>query len=240
MGLPLLDRIALSALIVACLMLAARGWLHDHPQHDPSAPLDLADPPGWATGGKLAALREDRETCRAFLDRSGIAALALPAAGAGACRREDRVVLTLPAGADARLSPQDAQATCAVGAGLAWWLHHGVQPAAEIILRARVVRIEHLGTYNCRRIGGGESASWSEHATGNALDVSAFVLDDGRRISVREDWDGQGSGAAFLRAARDAACRAFATVLSPEYNAAHADHLHLDQARRGGGWRACR
>jgi hypothetical protein len=40
---------------------------------------------------------------------------------------------------------------------------------------------------------------------------------------------------------RDGACRLFATTLSPDYNAAHADHLHLDQANRGaGGWRACR
>ena len=35
--------------------------------------------------------------------------------------------------------------------------------------------------------------------------------------------------------------RLFATVLSPDYNAAHRDHLHLDQAARGAwGWRACR
>lgn len=240
MGIPLLDRIVLTALIAASVLLAVRGWLHDHPQHDPRAPLDLADPPGWATGRKLAALRDDGGSCRAFLDRSGIAMPPLPPAGSGACRREDRAVLTLPPGSEARLSPEGAQATCAVGAALAWWLQHGVQPAAETILRARVVGIEHLGTYNCRRIGGGDSGNWSEHATGNALDISAFVLADGRRIVVREDWNGDGPGAAFLRATRDGACRAFATVLSPEYNAAHADHLHFDQARRGSGWRACR
>lgn len=239
MALPL-DRIAITALIAACLLLAARGWLHDHPEHDPWTPLRLSDPPGWATSRKLAGLREDRGTCRAFLDRSGIAAQALPPAGSGACRRTDRAVLALPAGSAVRLSPAGAQATCAVDAGLAWWLRHGVQPAAETILRSRVVRVEHLGTYNCRRIGGGGSGAWSEHATGNAIDVAGFVLADGRRISVRGDWQGDGPAAAFLRAARDSACRAFATVLSPDYNAAHADHLHLDQARRGGGWSACR
>ena len=40
---------------------------------------------------------------------------------------------------------------------------------------------------------------------------------------------------------RDGACDLFATVLSPDYNAAHADHLHFDQAMRGAmGWRGCR
>ena len=47
--------------------------------------------------------------------------------------------------------------------------------------------------------------------------------------------------AAFLREVRDGACDLFATVLSPDYNAAHADHFHLDQAARGAiGWRGCR
>ena len=52
-------------------------------------------------------------------------------------------------------------------------------------LGSEVVRIEHLGTVNCRRIGGGDKGNWSEHATGNAIDISAFVLADGRRITVQ-------------------------------------------------------
>ncbi|RZL73462.1 MAG: extensin, partial [Sphingomonas sp.] len=55
------------------------------------------------------------------------------------------------------------------------------------------------------------------------------------------DWKGDDPKAAFLRDVRDGACQLFATTLSPDYNAAHADHLHLDQANRGSmGWRACR
>jgi hypothetical protein len=34
--------------------------------------------------------------------------------------------------------------------------------------------------------------------------------------------------ARFLRRIRDDACRIFGTVLSPDYNAVHADHLHLE------------
>lgn len=235
-----LDRIAISMLILASTALAGRAWLRDHPEDNPWAPLSLADPPGWATGAKLDTLREDRATCRAFLDRSHIEAEPLPPAGTGACRREDRQVISALAHAGIRLTPAGAQATCSVDAGLAWWLRHGVQPPAQALLGSRVVRIEHLGTTNCRRIGGGGSGQWSEHATGNAIDISAFVLADGRHISVLADWDAQDDRAAFLHAVRDGACHSFATVLSPDYNAAHADHLHLDQANRAYGRSACR
>jgi hypothetical protein len=97
------------------------------------------------------------------------------------------------------------------------------------------VQIEHLGAYNCRRMYGRSSGRWSEHATGNALDVAAFVLADGRRVSLAGNWTGKGAEAAFLRRVRDDACDVFGTVLSPDYNAAHADHFHLDQASRGFG-----
>ena len=88
---------------------------------------------------------------------------------------------------------------------------------------------------------GRSEGAWSEHATANALDVSGFVLADGRRISVLRDWFGGDEKALFLKRVRDGACELFSTTLSPDYNAAHADHLHLDLADRGAmGWRACR
>ncbi len=228
-----LDTLAITALAIICLALFGRAWLADHPEHDPWAPLSLADPPGWATATKFAKLRGDRQICAAFLDRSDIPTTPLPATGSGQCRREDRQVLS-----NRLLAPRAPQATCAVDAGLVWWLEHGVQPAAQTIFRSRVVGIEHFGTASCRRIAGGQN--WSEHATGNAIDISAFVLADGRRIVVRNGWNGPGNDAAFLRAVRDSACRSYATVLSPDYNAAHADHLHLDQAKRSSGWTVCR
>lgn len=233
-----LDTLAISLLALICLVLFGKAFLADHPEHDPWAPLLLTDPPGWATAAKLAKLRADPALCRAFLGRSAISATPLPPTGSGQCRRDDRQILSSAASADVLLAPRGPQATCAVDAGLALWLRQGVQPAARTIFNSRVVRIEHFGTSSCRRIGNGEG--WSEHATGNAIDISAFVLADGRRIAVRTGWTGSGDAAAFLHTIRDTACRSYATVLSPDYNAAHADHLHLDQARRSGGRTVCR
>lgn len=212
------------------VFLAGRAWLHDHPQHNPWAPFDLNHPTGWATHYKLTELRKNPAECRVVLDRSGVAFRVLPAAGEGECRREDRTMLI-----EGPLAASPPQTTCAVAAGFELWMRQGVQPSAEALFGQRVARIEHFGAYSCRRMYGSSTGRWSEHATGNALDISAFVLADGRRISVLEHWEGGAKEAGFLRNVREEACKVFGTVLSPEYNAAHADHLHLDQAVRGFG-----
>lgn len=224
------DRRALLLLVVIAAALAAWNWLREHPEHDPWAPLDLRDPPGWATAMKLRALRNDVGQCRAVLDRSDIAINILPAAGEGQCSRPDRTVLS-----DAPLSPKAPASTCAVALALVLWQRDTVEPVARSIFGTGIARINHLGTYSCRRMYGRDEGAWSEHATGNAIDVAGFVLADGTSISVLADWSETGPKAQFLRRVRDGSCQSFSTVLSPEYNAAHRDHLHLDMTVRWGG-----
>ena len=76
----------------------------------------------------------------------------------------------------------------------------------------------------------------SQHATANAIDISGFDMADGTKIRLRNDWNGAADKAAFLRDVRNSACSWFGLVLSPDYNAAHHDHFHLDQGR----WGRCR
>ena len=61
-----------------------------------------------------------------------------------------------------------------------------------------------------------------------ALDFAGVRLRDGRRITVTKDWSGDTPEARFLKRIRDDACRIFGTTLSPDYNAVHYDHLHLE------------
>lgn len=125
--------------------------------------------------------------------------------------------------------------TCPLAANFAAWARHAAMPAARVYFQSELVRVETMGTYNCRPIAG--SARLSEHGRANAVDVSAFILADGRRISVRDGWNGNDRQARdFLRRLRTSACKRFPTVLSPDYNRAHHDHFHLDM----GGKDFCR
>ena len=109
-----------------------------------------------------------------------------------------------------------------------------LQPAAERFYKQRVTAIEGLGTYACRRVGGAATGRVSEHARANAIDIAAVRLADGRRVDIVAGWGAGGNDAAFLRALRDGACLTFTTVLSPDYDEAHRDHLHFDHAPRFG------
>lgn len=121
--------------------------------------------------------------------------------------------------------------TCPLAANFADWARYAVRPAAKQYLDGEVVRIETMGTFSCRNINGGQSGKLSEHAFGNAVDVSAFILKDGRRISVLSGWNGTSDERAFLRRLHQSACKRFGTVLGPDYNNAHANHFHFDMSR---------
>ncbi len=120
--------------------------------------------------------------------------------------------------------------TCPLARAFTLWAQNDLQIPAMHDLGSEVVRIESFGTYACRNVNGAAEGRLSEHAYANAVDISAFVLKDGRRISVRDGWNSEAEGR-FLRSVRTSACRRFGIVLSPDYNAAHADHLHFDMGR---------
>jgi hypothetical protein len=81
-------------------------------------------------------------------------------------------------------------------------------------------------------MNGNSRAHISEHAFGNALDIAAFTLADGRRISVKDGWKGMPEEQGFLRDVQAAACQQFNTVLAPGSNVYHYDHIHVDLMRR--------
>jgi hypothetical protein len=170
-----------------------------------------------------------------------VAYTALPARGDARCGYADGIRFGSSGSRSIGYAPAGLATSCPVAAALAMWEWNVVQPAAERLLGTRVATVEHFGSYSCRRLYGRDAGAWSEHSTADAVDIAGFRLADGRRISVVGDWAGDDAEARFLRAVRDGACDLFATTLSPDYNAAHRDHLHLDQAERGAtGWRACR
>jgi hypothetical protein len=122
--------------------------------------------------------------------------------------------------------------TCGLAERFTLWVRDAVQPAARGAFGVSVARIESFGTYSCRPLNNQPGARLSEHGRANAVDVAAFVLRDGRRISVAADWTGGDDAARrFLRAVHDEGCRRFSVVLGPDANAFHRDHLHFDMGR---------
>ncbi|GAB5504739.1 extensin-like domain-containing protein [Pyruvatibacter sp.] len=173
------------------------------------------------------------QQCFAQLSATGASYTPLPNRfDAPGCTQVDAVSLTGLQGDASRFAIGNlGPVTCETASTFAGWARYGVDRAARIHLGASLARIETFGSYSCRNVAG--STRRSAHARAEAIDVAAFVLEDGRRIRVDGDWDdGTAAEREFLRVVRESACKRFGTVLSPDYDAAHADHLHLEV---GGG-----
>jgi hypothetical protein len=229
-------RLAVLTIVLAASLAALalfNGWLSIPPEWSPWVALDVNAPPSFMTRYKLGRLSGDAELCARVLADAEMTYRPLPDEVTGPqCGLFDAVTIERTAsevGAPFSL-------TCRTAVSLALWEKHAVTPASERHLGSPVQRIEHFGSYSCRNVYGRPDATRSRHATAEALDVAGFVLADGRRIRVLGDWNEDSAEATFLHEVRDGACRFFDGVLSPDHNAAHRDHLHLDR----GTYRYCR
>lgn len=125
-----------------------------------------------------------------------------------------------------------ATLACPIVSALDRWLADSVQPAAMRWFGTRVAEIKQISAYSCRGMNGNSRAHISEHAFGNALDIAAFTLADGRIVTVKNGWKGMPEEQGFLRDIQAAACQQFNTVLAPGSNIYHYDHIHVDLMRR--------
>lgn len=192
------------------------------PQDLPWKPFSIDQPLGLATQAKLSRIAADPAACRAALREGGLAPVDQPEREQDFCTTKDTVR------APTRLSPGAPVMTCPLALRYAVWERQVLEPAAVRLLDSRLARVDHLGTYACRTIYGRSGARPSQHARAAALDVSGVRLADGRRLSIAADYRKPGPEGLYLRVARTGACELFGAVLGPDYNAAHADHLHVD------------
>jgi hypothetical protein len=135
---------------------------------------------------------------------------------------------------------QPATLNCGMASPIESWIQNTVQPAAQRSFGESVTGLEVAASYSCRPRNNRRGAKMSEHGYGNAIDISGFVLESGRKVSVLEDWNGSGDERKFLRQVREEACGPFMTVLGPGSDAHHRDHLHFDLQNRRSGSRYCR
>jgi hypothetical protein len=223
-------------LLLACgaaVFSVWRGWLDVPPRFNPWAPLDVRDAPNLLTSYKLAGLRDDPALCDQALRTSSLRFSHQADSPADAkCPLTNTLRIQ---GGDVALS-SSFLASCPLAVAYALFDIHALQPAAQQVFGQKVTQVDHLGSFACRNVYGRAEGRLSQHAAANALDIAGFRLADGQRISVLKDWKAEGDDARFLRLVRDGACKQFNTVLSPDYNAAHRNHFHVDM----GAWRVCR
>ncbi len=205
--------------VLLAMMLVLAGCI---PRSEPRAPPRPGPPP------RLVQPDASARQCFGELAREGVRFQALPdrhfqngCSALGAVQLQDIGTPVTNLGA----------MTCPVARQFARWTREAVQPAASRFLGSPVARIETFGTYSCRSVNNRPGARLSEHASANAVDVAAFVLADGRRVTVEQGWRGDRRERDFLRAIHEAGCRRFNITIGPDADAYHRDHFHFDMGR---------
>ncbi|MBN1945122.1 MAG: extensin family protein [Bradymonadales bacterium] len=104
---------------------------------------------------------------------------------------------------------------------------------ADIADELGLVAVEHWGTVNCRTIAGTDRLS--QHALGMAIDLTRFFDLDDTVYSVEDHWEADTDqprtpqGRLLHDLVHELHDRwVFNVILTPDYNAAHRDHFHLD------------
>lgn len=134
-----------------------------------------------------------------------------------------------------------SQLSCQAALATANWIKNEVLPAANILYPDdKLKTIRHGSTYACRNRNRQTNTKLSEHAKGNAIDITAFVFESGNTITIEPRQRTGKLEEGFQKAVRFGACLHFTTVIGPFSDEFHADHLHLDTAMRRGGYRLCR
>jgi hypothetical protein len=236
-------------------MIAARSLGAVHSAANPDAEAIAAgEPLGYAAPGDdiavlpnlrpkaasvTAALDEERGSalagalrpgsCSKSLSTLGVTAVSVDPIRSGSCGIPAPVEVAALGGGAVKLSMK-AVVNCDLASTLAAFMRDVVDPLARQKLGASVTDIRVAAAYHCRTRNGVSGAKLSEHAKGNAIDISAF--------KVKGEWIEVGgknglAQNAFLKEVRKSACGPFTTVLGPGSDAYHSDHFHFDLAQRG-------
>jgi len=126
--------------------------------------------------------------------------------------------------------------SCSFAVRLSTWLSDVAAPVVKSLAKSSLVSVVTGPGYQCRNRNNRKNGKISEHAFGNAIDITGFDLALRRTVVVSSVLDGPPSQIRMLMALRISSCGYFTTVLGPGSNETHKAHFHLDFAKRGKGW----
>jgi len=212
----------LTIFILGAIATAGYRWLPSY--YNPFTPLNLDDPPGRITQYKLRHLTP--EACASLLaqaNQKNLIRTQAVADSGGECPLNNvvRVRDFGPVSLNGSFL-----ASCPLALSSALFVSQQALPLTKRFTGSELTRIEHLGSFACRNIYHRPDARRSEHATAEALDIAAFRLANGERVTVLNGWK-SAKTQPWLKALLAASCGYYGNGLGPEYNAAHASHFHL-------------
>lgn len=141
-------------------------------------------PATWTDAEIIDALRE----CVRLLGPIAAHVDVSPPIRSGECGAPAPVaVRRVGASTPVEISPP-AVVNCRMVAKLHEWVEGTLQPAARDAFNAPVRRLVNASGYVCRNRYGSSIDKISEHAFANAIDISAFVMADGRSVDVLGNW----------------------------------------------------
>ncbi|EOI2495508.1 MULTISPECIES: extensin family protein [Enterobacter] len=212
----------LTIFILGAIAMAGYRLLPSY--YNPFTPLNLYDPPGRITQYKLRRLTP--EACASLLaqaNQKNLIRTQAVADSGGECPLNNvvRVRDFGPVSLNGSFL-----ASCPLALSSALFVSQQARPLTKRFTGSELTRIEHLGSFACRNIYHRPDARRSEHATAEALDIAAFRLANGERVTVLNGWK-SAKTQPWLKALLAASCGYYGNGLGPEYNAAHASHFHL-------------
>lgn len=153
------------------------------------------------------------------------------------CKIADPVKIMSVAGLNNAISlSAQPQLSCQFALKLSTWLSDVSAPLTEHLTRVPLTSIATGPGYVCRHRNNDATRKISEHAFGNAIDITSFRFANGENLAVSAISDGSFLEKRMLSALRTTACGYFTTVLGPGSNEAHSSHFHLDHGKHGRTW----
>ena len=223
--------VVMAVVLLAMLMAGIQRYLP--PGYQPFTPLSVNDPPTWITRLKMRALSHNTAACLSILAdarKAGLIAFTPGASTHGACPLVSPVRVH---GFGPVALSSSFLASCPLALSSVRFVAQAAAPLAKTELGSPLVRIDHLGSYDCRNIYHRPTGGLSEHASAEALDVASFHLADGRSIGIAQQWRRDNPEGRYLHTLFGRSCDYFGNALGPDYNAAHAGHFHFGMREYG-------
>lgn len=199
-----------------------------------AAPTPLAKPPAGAAV-KSPPAPDPIQQCLSDLKAAGVEFQSLGNVTKEGCAVEGAIELDALASPFGKIAfPGKPTLACTFARQFTSFVRNAAAPLTLAYLGAKLTAIDSGPGLVCRTRYNAPGEKISEHAKGDAVDVTAFRLENGRTLTVEGSSASAEIDGVWIKTLRATGCGYFTTILGPGSNEAHKAHLHFDYEMRGG------